>query len=141
MGPGNLGRDDETKAKIALIATALSAEAALPAQRELDKEAESDGSLEKGREALSESFETYSCTDCHKFRDAGDLGSAPDLTGWGSQEWLVEFITNPMHERFYRDENDRMPAFGVAGPGPKEALLSPDEIQLLAKWIRGEPLE
>ncbi|MCU0877131.1 MAG: cytochrome b N-terminal domain-containing protein [Pirellulaceae bacterium] len=133
--------DDETKAKIALIATALSAEAALPAQRELDKEAESDGSLEKGREALSESFETYSCTDCHKFRDAGDLGSAPDLTGWGSQEWLVEFITNPMHERFYRDENDRMPAFGVAGPGPKEALLSPDEIQLLAKWIRGEPLE
>jgi ubiquinol-cytochrome c reductase cytochrome b subunit len=133
--------DDETKAKIALIATALSAEAALPAQRELDKEAESDGSLEKGREALSESFETYSCTDCHKFRDAGDLGSAPDLTGWGSQEWLVEFITNPMHERFYRDENDRMPAFGVAGPGPKEALLSPDEIQLLAKLIRGEPLE
>ena len=46
-----------------------------------------------------------------------------------------------MHERFYREENDRMPAFGVAGPGPKQALLSSDEIELLAKWIRGEPLE
>jgi quinol-cytochrome oxidoreductase complex cytochrome b subunit/mono/diheme cytochrome c family protein len=133
--------DDEAKAKIALIAAALSAEADLPAQAELDKSAEADGSLEKGREALSESFENYSCTDCHKFREAGDLGSAPDLTGWGSQEWLVEFITNPSHERFYREENDRMPAFGVAGPGPKQSLLSPAEIELIAKWIRGVPLE
>jgi quinol-cytochrome oxidoreductase complex cytochrome b subunit/mono/diheme cytochrome c family protein len=133
--------DEETQAKIALIAAALSAEAALPAQAELDKAAEADGSLEKGREALSESFETYSCTDCHKFRDTGDIGSAPDLTGWGSQEWLVELITNPAHERFYREENDRMPAFGIAGPGPKQAILSAEEIELLAKWIRGVQLD
>ena len=41
---------------------------------------------------MSEAFENYSCTDCHKFRDTGNLGSAPDLTGWGSKDWLVRFI-------------------------------------------------
>jgi ubiquinol-cytochrome c reductase cytochrome b subunit len=133
--------DDAAKAKVALIALALSAEAALPLQADADKQAEMDGSLEKGRAAMSEAFENYSCTDCHKFRDTGDLGSAPDLTGWGSRDWLVRFISDPSHESFYRDENDRMPAFGKAGPGPKQALLSAEEIELLAKWLRGEKLE
>jgi ubiquinol-cytochrome c reductase cytochrome b subunit len=133
--------DDEAKAKVALIAAALSAEAALPAQADEDKKAETDGSLEKGRAAMSEAFENYSCTDCHKFRDTGDLGSAPDLTGWGSRDWLVRFITDPTHEAFYRDENDRMPSFGKAGPGPKQALLSAADIELVARWLRGEKLE
>ncbi len=133
--------DDAAKAKVSLIAMALSAEAALPAQAEADKQAEMDGSLEKGRAAMSEAFENYSCTDCHKFRDTGDLGSAPDLTGWGSRDWLVRFISDPSHEGFYRDDNDRMPAFGKSGPGPKQALLSAEEIELLAKWLRGEKLE
>ena len=133
--------DDEKKAKLATIVAALSAEAALPAQAEADKKAEEDKTLEKGRAAMSEAFENYSCTDCHKFRDAGDLGSAPDLTGWGSKDWLVRFISDPTHEAFYRNENDRMPAFGKAGPGPKQALLTPEEIDLLARWLRGEKLE
>ena len=133
--------DDEAKAKVAAIVAALSAEAALPAQADADKKAEDDGTLEKGREAMSEAFENYSCTDCHKFRDSGDLGSAPDLTGWGSQDWLVRFITDPTHEAFYRDENDRMPSFGKAGPGPKQALLSAEDIQLVARWLRGEKLD
>jgi mono/diheme cytochrome c family protein len=133
--------DDEAKAKVALIAVALSAEAGLPSQADADRQAEADGSLEKGRAALSEAFENYSCTDCHKFRDTGDLGSAPDLTGWGSQEWLTRMISDPSHEAFYRDDNDRMPAFGKAGPGPKQALLSAEEIELVAKWLRGEKLE
>lgn len=133
--------DDEAKAKVALIAAALSAEAGLPAQAAEDKKAEEDKTLEKGRAALSDSFGNYSCIDCHKFRDAGDLGSAPDLTGWGSKDWLVRFISDPTHEAFYRDENDRMPAFGKDGPGPKQALLSAEEIDLVARWLRGEKLE
>jgi ubiquinol-cytochrome c reductase cytochrome b subunit len=133
--------DDEKKAKVAAIVVALSAEAALPFQAEFDELAERDKTLEKGRAAMSEAFENYSCTDCHKFRDTGDLGSAPDLTGWGSKDWLVRFITDPTHEAFYRDENDRMPAFGKSGPGPKQALLTPEEIDLIARWLRGENLE
>ncbi|MCI0357128.1 MAG: cytochrome b N-terminal domain-containing protein [Planctomycetaceae bacterium] len=133
--------DDAAKAKVAMVAAALSAEAALPAQAEADKKAEEDKTLEKGRAAMADSFGNYSCIDCHKFRDKGDLGSAPDLTGWGSKDWLVRFLTDPAHEDFYRDTNDRMPSFGKAGPGPKQALLSPDDIDLLARWLRGEKLE
>jgi len=133
--------DDDAKAKIATIVAALSAEAALPSQAEADKKAEEDKTLEKGRAAMSDSLGNYSCTDCHKFRDTGDLGSAPDLTGWGSKDWLVRFITDPTHEAFYRDTNDRMPAFGKAGPGPKQSLLSAEDIALVARWLRGEKLE
>ncbi|MEX2174741.1 MAG: cytochrome b N-terminal domain-containing protein [Pirellulaceae bacterium] len=133
--------DDEGKARIGSIVAALSAEAGLPAQAEADKKAEADGSLEKGREALAETFSNYACTDCHKFGDGGDLGSAPDLTGWGSKDWLARLITDPTHEAFYRDTNDRMPAFGAGGPGPKQPLLTAEQIDLLARWLRGEQLD
>ena len=71
------------------------------------------------------------CMDCHKFHDNGE-DSAPDLTAYGSREWLIAFISNPEHERFYGDRNDRMPAFG------EEKSLSPDEIELVTDWLRGE---
>lgn len=133
---------DETKVKIQSIIAALSAEAALPAQAEDDKKAEEDKTLEKGRAAMAESFDTSSCVDCHKFRDAGELGSAPDLTGWGSKDWLVRFLSNPAHDDFYTSNNDRMPAFGKKGPGPTiQPLLSAEDIELLAKWLHGEKLE
>lgn len=130
--------DDDGKAKVQSIIAALSAEAKLPAQKEADAKAEEDGTLEKGREALGEAFENSSCVDCHKFRDAGDLGSAPDLTGWGSTDWLVRLITDPTQEAFYRDTNDRMPAFHKSSGGTKQALLSPEDINLLARFLRGE---
>jgi ubiquinol-cytochrome c reductase cytochrome b subunit len=134
--------NDETKAKIQSIIAAVSAEAALPAQAEDDKKAKEDGTLDKGRAALAESFDTASCLDCHKFRDAGEPELAPTLTGWGSQDWLVRFISDPAHQDFYRDTNDRMPAFAKKGPGPTiQPLLSADDITLLARWLRGEKLE
>jgi ubiquinol-cytochrome c reductase cytochrome b subunit len=133
---------DETKAKIQSIIAALSAEAALPAQVEDDKKAADDMTLEKGRAAMAESFDTASCLDCHKFHDAGEPELAPSLTGWGSHDWLVRFISDPAHADFYRDTNDRMPAFGKKGPGPTiQPLLSAADIELLAKWLRGEKLE
>jgi ubiquinol-cytochrome c reductase cytochrome b subunit len=131
--------DDADKNRLQTVIAALSAEAALPSQAEADKAAEGDGTLAKGRKAMGEAFESSSCVDCHKFRDQGDLGSAPDLTGWGSKDWLVRFITDPTHEAFYRDTNDRMPSFGVAPEGgTKKPLLSAEEIDLIARWLRGE---
>jgi ubiquinol-cytochrome c reductase cytochrome b subunit len=69
--------------------------------------------------------------ECHTFHDSGE-DNAPSLTGYGSREWLIAFITNPEHERFYGEDNDRMPAFG------EEKSLTPQEIGLVADWIRGE---
>ena len=71
--------------------------------------------------------------------DEGDLGSAPDLAGWGSKDWLVRFITDPTHEAFYRDTNDRMPAFGQGNAeSTKKPLLAAEDIDLLARYLRGE---
>ncbi len=132
---------DETKARLQSIVAALSAEAALPAQAEADKQAEADGTLEQGRKALGAAFESSSCVDCHKFRDQGDVGSAPDLTGWGSKDWLVRLISDPAHDDFYRATNDRMPQFAKDPPGPKQPLLVAAEIELLARWLRGEEVD
>ena len=72
-----------------------------------------------------------------KFRDKGELGSAPDLTGYASPEWLTAFLSNPADERFYRDENDRMPAF-APHPGDPANRLSAEDLALLVSWLRGE---
>jgi ubiquinol-cytochrome c reductase cytochrome b subunit len=93
--------------------------------------------VESGRKAIVEEF---SCIDCHKFHDDGSLGMAPDLTGYASREWLRDFISNPEHERFYPDTNDRMPAF-AASDDPAANRLSPQELDLLVAWLRGEWFE
>lgn len=138
----NLGElDDEKRTKRDAIIAALSAEAALPAQADADMKAKEDGTLEKGNAAFAETWDTASCVDCHKFHDQGDLGSAPELTGYGSKEWLAKMISDPTHETLYRDANDRMPSFGVDPPGAKQSLLTTDEIDLLARWLRGEDVD
>jgi ubiquinol-cytochrome c reductase cytochrome b subunit len=81
------------------------------------------------------------CTDCHRFHDEGDLGSAPDLTGYGSAEWLFALISNPEHERFYPDTNDRMPAFGATEDDPSGGTLTSEQIDLLIRWLIGEESE
>lgn len=78
-----------------------------------------------------------SCVDCHKFHEHGELGMAPDLTGYMSREWMIDFIKNPAAERFYGDRNDRMPAFA---PHDEERLNQLDQksIELIVDWLRGE---
>lgn len=133
--------DDSGKKQMNDIIAALSAEAKLPAQAEADKSATDDGTVERGRMAFETTFSTASCVDCHKFHDKGDEGSAPNLTGWASQDWLERFISDPAHASFYGAEgNDRMPAFGKT-TGVKGTLLTKAEIALLARWLRGEKLE
>ncbi|MEO1997680.1 MAG: cytochrome c, partial [Planctomycetaceae bacterium] len=135
----NLSKDQATQLKD-LIAT-LSAEANLPRQSQEDAKARSTGQLERGRTALINEF---SCSDCHKFHDEGDLGTAPDLTGYASAEWLRKFISNPSHERFYPATdptepaaNDRMPAFARFTDASKNQL-NDNEIEMLVLWLRSD---
>jgi ubiquinol-cytochrome c reductase cytochrome b subunit len=110
------------------VIAALSAEAARPAQQAEDQR---DAALiAAGRKALV--GEAMGCVECHKFHAAGDDATGPDLTGFGSHDWLVAFISNPKHERFFGERNDRMPAFGA------EKMLTPEEIALVADWLRGD---
>lgn len=106
---------------------ALSAEAALPAQREMDAR---DGTqIAAGRKALGETG--LNCIDCHVFHEEGG-GTGPDLTGWGSREWTIGIIKNPAHKRFYDRRNDRMPAYGERGE------LTDRQIELVTDWLRGD---
>jgi len=115
------------------IARLLSDMAELPYQEPLD---------EDEREELLSLFynddldfqDGLACIDCHDI-DSEEEGYAPDLTGYGSDEWTVAFIKNPEEERFYGDENDRMPCYG------KDAKLTDEEIQILSDWIRSKPAE
>jgi len=91
--------------------------------------------VERGRTLVADGDR---CGSCHTFHDNGTAaGSAPDLTGWGSREWLVGIITDPTHERFYDGSNDRMPRFGTADEGAMPPL-SAKQIGLVADWLRGE---
>lgn len=107
---------------------ALSAEAGLKSQGALDQR---DAALiAEGRKHLVGT--NVGCADCHEFHGEGEGGSGPVLTGYGSREWLISFISDPAHERFYGERNDRMPSFG------KEKILTPQEIGLVTDWIRRE---
>lgn len=131
----NFVRDDLTDADtwkpddIEAVIAAMSAEAGLPAP------GTAPDLIAKGRGLVADGER---CGGCHKLGDNGtDLGSAPDLTGWGSREWLVGIITDPTHERFYGDSNDRMPSFGKADEG-SVPMLTPQQIAILADWLRGQ---
>ena len=107
---------------------ALSAEAKLKSQPEQD--VLDDELIKEGRQHIA--GEVLRCTECHQFRNKDEDATAPDLTGYGSREWLISLISNPKHPRFYGKRNDRMPAFG------EEKILDPAAIALIADWLRGE---
>jgi ubiquinol-cytochrome c reductase cytochrome b subunit len=100
-----------------------------------DELAELPARVAAGKEAMINEF---ACIDCHKFHDDGDLGLAPDLTGYASREWLTAFISNPEHERFYPESNDRMPAFAANAENPLANRLSTEDLAMLVSWLRGE---
>lgn len=125
---------DEEKQHLQNLIIALSAEAGLPYQAELDEQARREGLIEKGIEAFDGLLPTR-CADCHYFRDFQDDDSGPTLTGYGSYDWLKRFISNPEH--FYQN-NDRMPAFAPQPGDAPNNELTQREIDLLVRWIRQE---
>lgn len=104
------------------IALMLAAEADLPRQQaEL---AQQKQRIDQGRRLFQEN-----CASCHRLHGKGTQ-SGPELTGYGSLDWLVEITSNPAAEKFYGSRNDRMPIF--------EKELSRQQIELIARFIRGE---
>lgn len=124
-----------TRQDMQTAAIALSAQAQLTSQKEIDAK---DVKKIKDGDALI--VDDLSCTDCHKYGDKGKLGTAADLTGYGSREWTIGIIKNPAHPRFYGKENDRMPAYAESGDEAANLLTNRD-IELLADWLRGDWFE
>lgn len=116
----------EQKEKLRAAIAAVSAEAQLKSQLTLDQH--DSALIEQGRAAIQNDLR---CTDCHEFRKKDPDATAPNLTGYGSREWLINFISNPAHEDFYGKHNDRMPAFGA------NQILTEQQIGLIADWLRG----
>jgi ubiquinol-cytochrome c reductase cytochrome b subunit len=102
--------------------------------RTSDQVAELNKRADAGRKAI---VDVFACIDCHKFREEGGLGSAPDLTGYASREWLTAFISDPTAERFYPDTNDNMPAF-APHPGDPANRLTAEELATLVAWLRSD---
>ncbi len=104
---------------------ALSAEADLPYQSQVDKR--DSRQIRRGSFMLKARSD---CTDCHEFHNQDDTATGPDLTGYGSREWLISIISDPEQPHHYGDDNDGMPAFG------REKILTEREIGLIADWLR-----
>jgi ubiquinol-cytochrome c reductase cytochrome b subunit len=117
----------EQKQQLRKVIAAVSAEAQLKSQAAADQR--DSAMIAQGRTLLRDAMK---CTDCHQFRAKDEEESAPDLTGYASREWLVRFLNNPGHPDFYGERNDRMPPFGG------KQILSPEQIELLADWLRGD---
>lgn len=120
--------DEQRDDLLEKVIIAVSAEANLRAQREMD--AADAAAIAEGRELISS--EPITCTRCHAFGDVTESDDAPVLTGWGSREWMIGMIHDPTQERYYGDDNDRMPSFGAEGS------LSPEQIGLVVDWLRGD---
>lgn len=118
----------EVRSELEKVIMAVSAEGSLPGQVEQD--ALQQAEIEEGRALISS--EEINCTRCHTFRDQteGDVG--PILTGWGSREWMLGMLHDPTEDRFYGEDNDRMPSFGA------EKLLTEVEMGLVVDWLRGD---
>jgi ubiquinol-cytochrome c reductase cytochrome b subunit len=113
---------------IRAVAAALAAEGGFPHDAAL---------VEDGRRRIADG---NGCAGCHEFHGQGaGFGAAPDLTGWGSRDWLIGMIRNPNHERFYSHlgEEQIMPAYGLDPQEPKAHQLSDETIGYIADFLRG----
>jgi len=118
----------EQKQQLEKVLAAVSAEAQLRSQRAADSR--DVALIEEGRKLFG--TEAMRCSECHSFHKKDEDATGPELTGYGSREWLTGILTNPKHERYYGKRNDRMPAFGADG------ILDAQAVRLLVDWLRGE---
>lgn len=119
--------DTDKQNDLATVVRILSAEAQLPSQKIMDN---TEPTLSE--EDRDELFYDVGCTECHEFHFEDEDVDGPDLTGYGSRGWMIDFISNPAHARFYENNNDRMPSFR------EEGILDETAINLLVDWLRGD---
>ncbi len=110
------------------VLLALSAEAQLPGQADVDVRDEAE--ILEGRALLQSG--AMECTRCHTVGDMVQGEDGPVLTGWASREWMIGMVHDPTQPLYYGDNNDRMPSFGT------EQILSDREIGLVVDWLRGD---
>jgi len=119
------GFGSEQKVQLGKVIAALSAEAGLKTQQR--QEAQDAAAIAEGRKLITSA--DMRCTECHTFHKQDEDATAPDLTGYGSRDWLISFLGDPGHDRFYGKRNAGMPAYD------KEKTF---DLGLVADWLRGE---
>lgn len=122
---------DEGKVQLSKIVAAVSAQANLSYQREIDsRDAEM---IQEGTDLFFEGIEGVdgSCADCHGFDgEESEAANTPELNGWASRQWTIDFTRNPAHTKFYGKKNDRMPVF------EKEKIFTDKQIEMVVDWLR-----
>ncbi|MFI4875287.1 MAG: cytochrome b N-terminal domain-containing protein, partial [Blastopirellula sp. JB062] len=116
-----------TPQQIEAVATALANESGVESQAKLDPD-----KVAAGRKLLQDENR---CAMCHKFHAENDSAYAPDLTGYASREWLIEFISDPAAEKFYGLSNDRMPSFYANPHDPLANRIQKKELELIVDWL------
>lgn len=122
----HIPESDEERETRGHVVLALSSQAQLKSQAELDKR--DSAQIAAGIAFMRNT--SYGCAECHSFQDVGT--DSPELTGWASRQWMIDFVYDPSHPRFFGRDNDRMPSYG------KEKSLSDREIEMVVDWIRQE---
>lgn len=117
---------DAERQDLAKVIFAVSAEAGLPYQAEVDTR--DAAAIAEGRELIGS--EAIDCVRCHTFGAWEGEDDVPHLTGWGSRTWMLGMLYDPTHPDYYGDDNDRMPSFGV------EETLTASEMELVVDWLR-----
>jgi ubiquinol-cytochrome c reductase cytochrome b subunit len=108
MKPDDIAEQD---ADFDLIARFLADQATPPAKRDKDFHA-------RGMEAVKR----QECTSCHTLGEEKDGRTAPDLTDYGSIEWIRFMVMEPGSKARYGSRNE-MPAFrNKEGPASEVAL-------------------
>ncbi|MEQ8330948.1 MAG: cytochrome b N-terminal domain-containing protein [Longimicrobiales bacterium] len=126
---GVAGFDAEQQDQLRKVVWALSSQSERPDQAAADSADAAD--IAEGFDLISS--ESINCTRCHVFRgQTEDDEPAPDLTGWGSREWIMGMLHDPTDPAYYGADNDEMPSFGV------EEILTEQQMRLLADWLRGD---
>jgi len=123
-------KDEWTQDQIDAVVAALANESGLESVEKLGAD-----KIATGTKLLQDEDR---CAGCHKFNAENDFAYAPDLSGYGSKQWLIEFISNPEAGRFYGSSNDRMPAFYDDPHSPLENRLTMDQLTLIVDWLRAD---
>ncbi len=106
---------------------------------EAEREPNAEGKLDPPDEETMTLLEDFTCTGCHKFHGQGEA-MGPDLTGYGSREWLVGIMSDPEARRFYGKNNDAMPSYRAFPPQEAHRnLLDEAKLNQLADFLRGAP--